>query len=447
MNKKNIHLRKKHRKLSFERKDNPLKKYEAQRLLMVRKINLNDKNTKEISQEIDDYFGSPDKYFKKNSPVTVGKKIIIFDMDDNRLRRAKKLKTEKKNGINLFNHLTNLAASLKNKNDNGLLNNIIGINRNKADFKTKFELINNEKLKLLFDSYKNNSQNNHLDNSIDKSQSLISDTLLYNSNIEPKYTFNDKNEIKKYNKKLKDEIPTDIKNGLNIQSKKLFLLKSSELKNNKISKYLSKKINKPLNNLLLNRIDSFRFKKEMIKEIEFNKLDDNELGKFKWNMSLRRPEHFRGIRKTYVNLKDDKYTPFWSLIIEKSPRQKNLCLKPGYVLSEGEINEFKKQNNYINKKNCRNDEDENIEKQNQYFQTLENLDDIIIKGKNLFNLEYKREILDSKNNKILHKVFMENGKTISLADVNKIYKNDIFYKDYQGFNTEKNERRKFHLKI
>ena len=444
MNKNNIYLRSKTRKLSFEGKNNPLRNYEAQKLLMVKKVNLKNKDAKEISQEIDDYFGSPEKYFQKNSPVTVGKKIIIYDMNDNRLRRAKKLKTEKKNGINLFNHLSNIAASLKNKNDNGLLNNLIGTRKSKANFKSKFEVINNETLKLLFDSYKKGNQHMYIENSIDKSQSMTSEhNILHKSNMEPKVKFDEKNT------NTRDIIPEDIKKGLNLQSRKLFLLKSSEIKNNRISKYLSKKAKKPLNSLLINKIDSFRFKKEMIKEIEYNKLDDdNEFGKYKWNMSLRRPDHFRGIRKTYVNLKGDKNNPFWSLIIEKSPKQKNLVLKPGYVLSEGEINEFKKKDNYLNKKNYQSDEDdENNEKRNKYFQTLENLDDLLIKGKNLFNVEYKREIIDSKNNKILHKVFMENGKTISLAEVNKIYQNDIFHKDYSGFETEKNERRKFRYNL
>ena len=81
MNKKKINSRSKKRKLSFEQKDNPLKKYDRQRYLMLRKIKLNDKNSKEISQEINDYFGLPEKYFQKNSPVTVGKKIILFDMN------------------------------------------------------------------------------------------------------------------------------------------------------------------------------------------------------------------------------------------------------------------------------------------------------------------------------------------------------------------------------
>ena len=95
---------------------------------------------------------------------------------------------------------------------------------------------------------------------------------------------------------------------------------------------------------------------------------------------------------------------------------------------------IKKKDNYLN---------QNSEKSNQYLKTLENIDDLIVKGKNLYNLEYKREIIDSKNNKILHKVFMENGKVISLAEVNKIYKNDIFYKDYNSSNNEQKEGKKF----
>ena len=42
-------------------------------------------------------------------------------------------------------------------------------------------------------------------------------------------------------------------------------------------------------------MDSFRFKKEVINEIEnSNPLDENYV-KFKWNISLRRPEHLQGL--------------------------------------------------------------------------------------------------------------------------------------------------------
>ena len=153
-------------------------------------------------------------------------------------------------------------------------------------------------------------------------------------------------------------------------------------------------------------------------------------------MSLRRPKHFRGTNKSFVPISEDKYFPFWSLIIEKSPKIKDLSIKPDYTLSKGEIHEYQKQTNNLRRINI---EDTN---KNPYFQTVENLDKLIVKGQNLFNLEYKREILDNKNKKIWHKVFMENGKATSLADVNKIYGNETFYKDYDESNSEKNSQKK-----
>ena len=192
-----------------------------------------------------------------------------------------------------------------------------------------------------------------------------------------------------------------------------------------MSKYLSKRLNKPQSNLLLNRIDSFRFKKEIINEIENNKPLDELYGKYKWNISLRRPDHFQGVRDSYINLKEDRFMPFWSIVIEKYPKQKELCIKPGRILNESEIKEFKGKNNKLSYGN-----------KNQYFRTVENLEDLSIEGKNLYNIEYKREIIDSKNKKILHKVFVENGKAISSTDINNLYGNDTFYKDYSGCETD-----------
>ena len=195
-----------------------------------------------------------------------------------------------------------------------------------------------------------------------------------------------------------------------------------------MSRFLSKKINKPQNNLLLNRIDSFRFKKEVLNEMEFDKPIEEQYGKNNWNISLRRPEHFKGVRDSYINLKGEGHMPFWSVVIERSPKQKELSIKPGCTLNNIEISEFKKQKTRT-KSGIKN----------QYYRTVENLDDLSIEGKNLFNLEYKREIIDSNKNKILHKVFVENGKTISSLDVNNLYGNDTFYKDYNGYHTEKNK--------
>ena len=426
------------RKFSFQQRETPLSKYITNRVLIVRKFNPKDKSN-EINKEITDFFSLPEKYFQPNSPVTVGKKITLFSLNEHTtIRRKNKLKTEKKHGISLFNHLQSIASTFRNKTE---INNILGTdsnkNKRKSHFKSKFEVIDNERLKMIFDLYKNTDQFSK-DNSIDKSQSLTSNNTLNNDYYKnERKKFYERNKINISNNKLSEQnIPSNIREGLNLQTKKLNLFKFTEIKNLKFSKYLSKKVNKPRNNLLLNRIDSYRFKKEVIKEMEFNKhKEDQEIGKYVWNMSLRRPEHFKGVRNTYVNIRE-KYNPFWSLIVEKSPKKKEITIKPEYTLSEGEINSFQKQGKLLKKIK--------IDKSNNpYYQTIEDLDKVIVKGKNLFNLEYKREIIDSKNKKIWHKVFLENGKTISFNDVNKLYGNETFYKNYNGCVTEKNSLNNF----
>ena len=432
--KRGVRFHEKKRKFSFDKKESSMNnRFNIQRILSVRKMNKVEKNNKDINKEIDEYFFSPEKYFQKNSPVTVGKKIYLLDMNDPRLRRGKKLKTEKKMASNLFNNIVNYNNALAYKIGKNNLNSSITSNfktkeiPNHLDMSSKFEIIDNNRLKMIFDSYKLKDQKDKKDNSAnDRSQlSSISDSFIKSSNPMKKI----KIQKKFINPSSSmDNVPRDIKNILSLQNKKLNLQKLSQRKNIYMSRYLSKKLNKPQNNLLLNRIDSFRFKKEVINEMEFNKPLDEQYGKFKWNISLRRPDHFQGIRDSYINLKEDRFIPFWSLVIEKYPKQKELCVKPGHILNENEINEFKK-NNKINYGN-----------NNQYFKTVENLEDLSIEGKNLYDIEYKREIIDSKSKKILHKVFVENGKAISNTEINNLYGYDTFYKNYNGCATEKNIR-------
>ena len=427
--KKGVHFHEKKRKFSFEKKENPMMRFDVHRILSVRKMNTDEKNNRDINREIDAYFFSPEKYFQKNSPVTVGKKIYLLDMNDPRLRRRKKLKTEKKLATNLFNNLVNYNKGLGQKYENSILNksisNIKGKEyQNYLEMSSKFEIIDNDRLKMIFNSFKINDHKDNKDNSLnDKSQlSSLSDTNRHQLK-EVK-----KSRKTKYPITLIERIPKDIKNSLFLQNRKLNLHKLSEKQKIHMSHYLSKKLNKPQNNLLLNRVDSFRFKKEVINEIENSKPIEEQYGKFKWNISLRRPEHFQGVRDSYINLKGERFLPFWSIVIERSPKLKELSLKPGHILNQNDINELKKTNQSTN----------NRFKNNHYFKTVENLEDLNIEGKNLFNIEYKREIVDSKNKKILHKVFMENGKAISSSDINSLFGHNTFYKDYSGCKTEKN---------
>ena len=423
--KKGVRFHDKKRKFSFEKKENPMKRFDVQRLLSVRKMNREEKNNQDISKEIDDYFSSPDKYFQKNSPVTVGKKIYILDMHDPRLRRSKKLKTEKKIATHFFNNYNNELGY--SKNDTSMVSNYYKTKENQKylDMSSKFEIIDNDRLKMIFNSYKKKNKKEISLN--DKSQpSSLSESFKNHLNESERNYINTKKKYVNSSSSM-ENLPKDIQKCLFLQSRKLNLQKLSEKKNLHISQFLSKKLNKPQKNLLINNIDSFRFKKEVINEIENNKPIEEQYGNFKWNISLRRPEHFQGIRETYINLKGEGFTPFWSVVIERSPKQKELCVKPGHILSENEINEIKRKNKISNSG-----------KKNQYFKTVENLEDLSIEGKNLYNVEYKREILDSKRRKILHKVFVDNGKAISSSDINNLYGSDIFYKDYSVYPTEKN---------
>ena len=424
--KRGIRFQESKRRFSFDKKEIP-NKLDIQRILSVRKMNREEKNNKDINKEIDDYFSTPEKYFQKNSPVIIGKKIYLLDMNDPKLRRGKKLKTEKKMATNLFNNLVNHNNALSSRQniDSNTINRSIMSNYKKGkdlDISSKFEIIDNNKLKMIFNSYKNKFQ---------KDKSFINDKSIassfsdsYRTKNQEKNNFKNQIKFKNTNSSM-DNMPYELKNSLLLQNKKLNLQKLAEKQNIYMSRYLSKKLNKPQNNLLLNRIDSFRFKKEIINEIENHKPIEEQHGKYKWNISLRKPNNFKGIRDSYINLKGERFMPFWSLVIEKCPKQKEFILRPGHALYENEMKEFQKKNN------------SNSAYKSEYFKTVENLEDLSIEGKNLYNLEYKREIIDSNKNKILHKVFVENGKTISSSDINNIYGNNTFYKDYICCKTEK----------
>ena len=424
--KRGIRFQESKRRFSFDKKEIP-NKLDIQRILSVRKMNREEKNNKDINKEIDDYFSTPEKYFQKNSHVIIGKKIYLLDMNDPKLRRGKKLKTEKKMATNLFNNLVNHNNALSSRQniDSNTINRSIMSNYKKGkdlDMSSKFEIIDNNKLKMIFNSYKNKFPKDKSFINDKSNESSISDS--YRTKNQEKNNF--KNQIKFKNTNFSmDNMPYELKNSLLLQNKKLNLQKLAEKQNIYMSRYLSKKLNKPQNNLLLNRIDSFRFKKEIINEIENHKPIEEQHGKYKWNISLRKPNNFKGVRDSYINLKGERFMPFWSLVIEKCPKQKEFILRPGHALYENEMKEFQKKNN------------SNSAYKSEYFKTVENLEDLSIEGKNLYNLEYKREIIDSNKNKILHKVFVENGKTISSSDINNIYGNNTFYKDYICCKTEK----------
>mgnify|MGYP006873113255 CR=1 FL=1 len=422
--KKEAQFKVRKRRFSFETCENPMKKFDVQRILTVRKMNSYEKTNKDISNEIDDYFSSPEKYFQKNSPVSIGKKIYLLDMNDPKLRRGKRLKTERKITKNYFNNLVSLASKMSNNDNNSLNKSIRNIQKEKQLFMDRYEVIDNFKLKKIFDSYK--IKGTKKDDSVDKSE--ISNTSITDIDANKNET-NTKNKLINSSYFIKS-IPNDIKKSLSNQNKKLHMREMIEKRNRLLSQYLSKKINKPQNNLLLNKVDLFRFKKEVINEIENRKPQEEQYGRFKWNISLRKPDYFKGVRNSYINLKGERFNPFWSIVIERSPRQKDLSIKPRHDKIRNNLYESKNRsvNSIYTTPSCK---------------IIENLEDLTVNGKNLYQIEYKREIIDSKGRKILHKVFMDNGRAITNNEVNNLFGHDTFYKNYINCKTEKNINKKF----
>ena len=343
-------------------KENPnLSTEKKPTILIVRKLGKSEENRhKIIKREINNYFLFPEKYFEFNTPITVGKKIKFRPYVEHKTNSPKSNKQRK----SLLLNNTNSIVS-RNKQS---------IDQNQEN---KYELIDNEKLKKIFNSFRSLSKN-----------------------------------IKKENNNK--FLPTELKKCLYSQNKKLSNKKAQEEETNKLAKYLSLKSKRKENSLLLNNLEIFRYNKEIINEIEENKPIEEKYGNFKWNISLRRPERFQGTRNSYINLKND-YDPYWSIVIEKIPKIKEFTVKPLNSIS-CEKNELKKLN----------------KKYDMFYNTIENLENLEIEGKNLFNLEYNRE-MGSKNKKILHKVFVENGRSISNSEINHLYGNETFYKNYKNF--------------
>ena len=340
---------------------------------IIHQLTERDENIEEIRKEINDNLFSITNFFSPLNPVIINKKIEIEPMKDILSPGSKDLKKKIKK-----NNLTSTMRSESHKNYNTNLHN------NKELMNVKFEKIDIEKLKNIFNTYK--------DNSIKQSFSL--------------------------NNKTEETLPLNISKSLSEQNRNLIIRKKSEIKREKLSKYLSKKTHKLEKDLLMNRIDIFKYKKEFFNAFENQKNLNQKYGKNNWLISLRRPEHFKGERETYINLRNENL-PLWALIKEKYPIERNISLKPNFDYDNIDYINFRK-NQFLNYNN-------NIIKK------IEGVDQLFIQGKNLFNLEYKRELSGSKN-KILHKVFMDNGKMIMDKDINEEFGNETIYKSYHNNN-------------
>ena len=121
----------------------------------------------------------------------------------------------------------------------------------------------------------------------------------------------------------------------------------------------------------------------------------------------------------------------WSIIVERFPITNEVAVQSGFDLNNKDFKDF------VRKRN-------NDQKSEEKIKKVEDLDEIGIKGKKLYDLEYNREMSGNKN-KILHKVFMDNGKIIMYKDVNNIFGYETIYKNYNGRNLYRKNKKEASL--
>ena len=381
--------------------NNPINFQNSKKInLYIRPISVVEKNDEKINKLIYSSFNDPDQFFAVDSPVQIGTRIKLQSMDltsprDKHRASYSVRNPPKKGNMSLKVSVTDTSRSLYT----------IKEKPNPKSFLQNTEFVDNNNLKKIFESYKSKI---HQNKNLRKNESSFSRSIKDINNSSAVY--NNSKTISE-----EQQFPVDLYNSLNYQNKRINdeLNYSKRIKN--ISKILSKRSNKKEEDLLFNKVDLFKYKKEILSKINRDKIPD----KFIWNNSLRSPPNFKGKREFHINVNSDR-NPFWGVLIQRYPNQKELSVKPGYNLNQKEFLRFSEDMNNKNKNK------ENVN-------SIKNLDDLNVVGNNLFDVEYKRE-MSTKGRKILHKAFVENGKAVLNQDINNVFGEKTLYKNYENKN-------------
>ena len=326
-----------------------------------------------INSEIHKYFNFPEKYFDSDSKIIINKKIDIIKILPLKELEEDRNKTIKKSFSSSRMHNIN-KLSLRERYNRSLSKN--------------YALIDKEKLRNIFKSFKKISK---------------------------------KTKSNKFTKKTEKKFPKSITENLDMQNHHLLSKRDFEEKNQMISKFLSKKTHKNENILLLNNIHLHYYKKEILEKKLSEDNDvatNNQIYQFKWISTLRKPKKFFGQSKSYLKLGGEN-NPLWSIGLESQPKSEEYNVNSGYEFISKGFQDFTRRI-----------------KDTKYFRKIKkykNLNKLKIEGKNLLDLEYKRE-MNGNERKRLYNVFFENGKAIMKNDINNIFGNETIYKKYLGIN-------------
>lgn len=334
-----------------------------------------------------EYFEEADKYLNVNPKILIGvsphHKTSDFKLKGLKSLSEKELeKTENNNN----DHLKTLSRNDNHIIENSKLNINEGISKTIVPKTTLSLLSLKEKLNLKKEKLKNGKikLSNILNN---KKYNLTLDTKISKDHIhyqfrslkDLKKIFQDSLEREKHfkTKGTNDLIP--LKTDINIkkkyfsQEKRLKYNQTARLNTEKYLKYLAKKCKKDENELLINNIEDFRLKKQLLEYIENNKILSEKFGDNYWLFSLRRSDKNDFIRYNYFNIGNNN-REIWKKFIDYPDKDVELTNDP-YNQKKNKVSILKNFNKAFKNK---------IE----IIPNIKGFNEIKIEGKNLVNKEF-----------------------------------------------------------
>ena len=345
----------------------------------------------DLEQKANTLFEEPESYLKLPNEteynIVVGRKpkgprfnsenkLVPYSVVGSILRKSPKKLTKKKTILNK-NILLPAKSSKKSLRFSKLIkyNPIVSLDavtqkddkkKKKEDFSHLsrieiFDIFNKFKNRIILNKNKNLHKNKSLCKEIPKiMQQYITEPLSQQERS--------LKTIEKYNN-LINKIENNIFRAIENKNKILKNLNETKNINNNNS-----------SNLIKNSGTEYRMKMEKINFEEKRKNPKLVLNNHlqNWEMSLRRPKNFRGVRKKYLNIRTDK-NPFWFILTEKNPIENEKIINPFY-------------NNPNKKMVSKNLTQRSYEKKNKLTNNTNSYNDINcleVKGKKLIDVEEK----------------------------------------------------------
>ena len=366
------------------------------------------KNKEEcITLELKDFFEDPSKYLQNKT------RFIVGDNSLNKLAIPKSLLSQRENyshtKLKLKNNEFDLDRHIYSKSS------LSKLNKNKiTNSKRKKRCISalNTKRAVNYDPLISKKKSRNLLHSPSSQKSNISSSPLNCIHYEIKSSkeildlfnkFSQKNKKSESVKFLSSKINDFINHKFAIQEKNLKINNEEKKSLNDFSKFLAQKCKKSEENLLLNKIENFNLKKQLVKYLDQKKLLSEKLGNNYWICNLRRSKY--NYKINYVNTGRNDKEP-WEQIVDAGDLEieyiKNPC-KPITIDSHRRINHLK----FIKK-----------------YPKLESFNTIKVEGINLFKQEYNNFInnIDKKHKIINYKLYRDPQERKSKSIKELIYK-------------------------